>query len=154
MKHQHDEAIAAAREAIRIEPSGAVVYAALGHFLHWAGRGDEAIDALKTAARSDPKRNMAWLGFAYVTAGRYGDAIATFNQEYARNARSGANAFSFLSAAYVATGQDEKARAVMKAFLDKNPGTTLSNYRNPRLYKRAADLDRYLNLLRKAGMPE
>ena len=51
-------------------------------------------------------------------------------------------------------GKDEKARAVMKAFLDKKPRTTLSNYRSPRLYKRKEDLDRYLNLLRKAGMPE
>jgi len=51
-------------------------------------------------------------------------------------------------------GKDEKARAVMKAFLDKKPRTTLSNYRSPRLYKRKEDRDRYLNLLRKAGMPE
>ncbi len=42
----------------------------------------------------------------------------------------------------------------MKAFLDKKPRTTLSNYRSPRLYKRKEDRDRYLNLLRKAGMPE
>ncbi len=42
----------------------------------------------------------------------------------------------------------------MKAFLDKKPRTTLSNYRSPRLYKQKEDLDRYLNLLRKAGMPE
>ena len=42
----------------------------------------------------------------------------------------------------------------MKAFLDKHPERILSNYQHPRLYKRKEDLDRYLNLLRKAGMPE
>ena len=42
----------------------------------------------------------------------------------------------------------------MKAFLDKHPERTLSNYKYPRLYKRKEDQDRYLNLLRKAGMPE
>ncbi len=42
----------------------------------------------------------------------------------------------------------------MKAFLKKKPGRTLSNYQHPRLYKRKEDLDRYLGLLRKAGMPE
>ena len=52
------------------------------------------------------------------------------------------------------TGKDENARAVMKAFLDKKSWSTLSNYRRPCLYKRNEDLDRYLNLLRKAGMPE
>ena len=69
-------------------------------------------------------------------------------------ARVGSNGLCFLAAAYIATGQDEKAHAAMKAFLDKKPGTTLANYTNPRLYKRKEDLDRYLNLLRKAGMPE
>jgi hypothetical protein len=42
----------------------------------------------------------------------------------------------------------------MKAFLDKRPGTTLSNYRIARRYKRKEDRDRLLNLFRKADMPE
>ena len=161
MKHENDKAIAAAEEAVRIQPSDARIYGNLGYFMHWAGRGDEAIIALKTAARLNPKpsklaslRNSSWLGFAYVTAGRYDDAITSINQHYERHARLGTNALSFLAAAYIATGQHAKARAVMKAFLDKKPQTTLSNYRSPRLYKRKEDLDRYLNLLRRAGMPE
>ena len=64
------------------------------------------------------------------------------------------NMLCFLAAAYIATGQDEKARAAIKAFLDKKPGRTIATYQHPRLYKRKEDLDRYLNLLRKAGMPE
>ena len=59
-----------------------------------------------------------------------------------------------IAAAYAATGQDEKARAAMKTFLGKHPGRTIATYQHPRLYKRKDDLDRYLNLLRKAGMPE
>ena len=61
---------------------------------------------------------------------------------------------SFAAAAYITTGQEDKACTTMKAFLDKNPGYTLTNYKQPRLYKRKEDRDRYLNLLRKAGMPE
>ncbi len=68
--------------------------------------------------------------------------------------RRGANGLCFLAAAYAATGQDEKARATMKAFLDKKPGRTIATYKHPRLYKRKEDRDRYLNLLRKTGMPE
>lgn len=154
MKHKIDKAVAAGREAVRLLPGAADAYRALGYFLHWAGRGDEAIDALKTAARLDPKWSTGWLGYAYVTAGRYDDAISTLNQGYELKARRGTNSLSFLAAAYIATGQDEKARAVMNVFLEKHPKTTLSNYRSPRLYKRKKDLDRYLNLLRKAGMPE
>ena len=96
----------------------------------------------------------SFIGMAYFTAGRYDDAIASLIPPYALLARRGSDTLTFLAAAYIATGQDEKARAVMKAFLDKKPKTTMSNYKFPRLYKRKEDLDRYLNLLRKAGMPE
>ncbi len=42
----------------------------------------------------------------------------------------------------------------MKEFLDKHPERILSTYRSPRLYHRKEDMNRYLNLLRKAGMPK
>jgi len=71
-----------------------------------------------------------------------------------RRVRRGQNSLCFLAAAYAAIGREEKARAAMKAFLDKFPKRTLSNYQHSRIYKRKEDLDRYLNLLRKAGMPE
>jgi TolB-like protein/predicted Zn-dependent protease len=156
MKGEHDRAIAAIREAIRIQPSDADAQVFLGYYLHWAGRAKEAIDAVKRAARLNPKarRHIQFLGMAYVTAGQYADAIVTFNQRYSLLARVGSNSLAFLAAAYAATGQDEKARAAMQVFLDKHPGFTLSNYHHPRLYKRPEDRDRYLNLLRKAGLPE
>ncbi len=161
MKHEHDKAVAALREAVRVQPNDAAAYAVLGFYLHWAGNAEEAIGALKTAQRLGPKptksaahRNAGFLGFAYFTAGRYDDAIASINKHYARSVRVGSDRLPFLAAAYIATGQDEKARAVMKAFLNKKPNTTLSNYKFPRLYKQKEDQERLLNLLRKAGMPE
>ncbi len=161
LKREHDKAVAAGQEAVRVQPSYARAYSFLGDILHWSGRGEEAIDAVKAAMRLDPKakgnspmRNAAYLGMASFTAGRYQEAIASLTRYYALRVRRGSNSLSFLAAAYIATGQDEKARAAMKAFLKKKPRTTLSNYQHPRLYKRREDLDRYLNLLRKAGMPE
>ncbi len=47
-----------------------------------------------------------------------------------------------------------KARAAMKAFLAKHPGRTIANYQHPRIYKKKEDRDRYLDLLRKAGLPD
>jgi TolB-like protein/Tfp pilus assembly protein PilF len=158
MKHKHDMAVAAMQEAVRIQPSNADAYEYLGYFLHWSGRGGEAINAVKTAMRLNPTprrpRQFSFLGHAYFTAGRYEDAIATINQRYADFARRGSPPLGTLAAAYAATGQDEKARATMKTFLDKHSGRTIANYRHPRLYKRKEDRDRIVNLLRKAGMPE
>ena len=91
---------------------------------------------------------------AYFTAGRYQEAIAALKKHYVLRVRRGTNSLCFLAAAYAATGQVEKARAAMKALLDKKPGRTIATYPHPRFYKRKEDLDRYLKLLRKAGMPE
>ena len=130
MKREHDKAVAAAQEAVRLEPSFATGHAFLGTYLHWAGRGDEAIESMKTAMRLEPNatgnvplRNATFLGYAYFTAGRYDDAISTLDRNYEAYVRRASPGLAFLAAAYTATGQDEKAHTVMKAFLDKKPGT-------------------------------
>ncbi len=94
------------------------------------------------------------LGMSYFTAGRYKEAIATINQNYADFVRKGYVGLFFLAAAYAAIGQNEKAREVMKVSLEKHPKFTLSTYPLLRLYKRTEDRDRCANLLRRAGMPE
>lgn len=159
MNGEHDNAIAAMRNAVRIQPSDADAYAYLGYYLHWAGRGEEAIEANKTALRLNPKprgaRNVAFLGYAYFTAGRYEDAIDTINQRYEWfAARAGPPVLGYLAAAYAATGQDDKARVTMDTFLDKRPKLTISTFPRLRIYKRAEDRERLIKLLRKAGIPE
>ncbi|UCG67407.1 MAG: tetratricopeptide repeat protein, partial [Deltaproteobacteria bacterium] len=153
-KREHDKAIATLEEWIRIQPGSADAYRSLGFNLHWAGRGDEAIDSVKKSIRLDPGYERFILGMAYFTAGRYEDAIATINQKYADCARKGHLILCFLAASYAAIGHDEKAREVTKVFLKKHPRFTLSSYPHLRLYKRTEDRDRYANLLRRAGMPE
>jgi tetratricopeptide (TPR) repeat protein len=153
-KREHDKAIAILEEGILIQPGSADAYRYLGFSLAWAGRGDEAIDAVKKSIRLDPGYERPILGICYFTAGRYEDAIATINQKYADYARKGHLILCFLAASYAAIGQDEKAREVMKVFLQKHPRFTLSSYPHLGLYKRTEDRDRYANLLRRAGMPE
>jgi len=153
-KREHDKAIATMEEGIRIQPGSADAYRYLGFFLHWAGHGDEAIDSVKKSIRLDPGYERFILGMSYFTAERYKDAIATINQNYPDSARKGHLILCFLAASYAAIGQDEKAREVMKVFLEKHPRFTLSSYPHLRLYKRTEDRDRYANLLRRAGMPE
>ena len=129
----------------------------MGFYLHWAGRSDEAIDSVKKSMRLNPGSTVPSafiLGMSYFTAGRYEDAIASINPKYAHIARKGNIILCFLAASYTAIGQDEKARDVMKVFLEKHPSFTLSSYPHLRLYKRTEDRDRYAKFLRRAGMPE
>jgi len=155
-KREHDKAVATMEEWIRIQPGFADAYKFMGFFLHWAGRGDDALDSYKITMRLNPVdlETRIMLGIAYFTAGRYEDAIATINKNYAEFARKGYVGLFFLAASYAAIGQLEKAREVMKVCLEKHPSFTLSSYPHLRLYKRTKDRDRYANFLRRAGMPE
>lgn len=74
------EAMTAAREAVRTHPSHAAAQYGLGLALLGAGRGDEAAEALKTAAQKDPARTVIQLALAMAQAkaNRVEDAIAAY----------------------------------------------------------------------------
>ena len=69
MRREHDLAIAEARAAIRVQPGDADAHSYLGFYLHWAGRGEEAIESVRTAMRLNPQfshsgRFQVFMGFA------------------------------------------------------------------------------------------
>jgi len=74
---QHEAAIAAFREAVRLQPSVDRAWFGFGLSLAALGRHAEAAEALKEAARLQPMNPHAWyaLGMAYHTLGRH-DKVA------------------------------------------------------------------------------
>ena len=55
MDSQHDQAIDSARKAISLDPSNAGAYVYLATVLRYAGRHAEALVAMETGLRLDPK---------------------------------------------------------------------------------------------------
>jgi TolB-like protein len=157
-KREHDKAVITMKRSVDLQPNDADAWTFLGFYLHWAGHGNEAIVALKTAQRLNPKfisrRNVVFLAMAYSTAGKYRKAIETILPHYASFARRGRPAMGYLAAAYAANGDRKKAQATMKEYLAKKPKYRISNYPMLKNYKRAEDRERFAALLRKAGMPE
>lgn len=156
---KHDKAVTAMEEALRIQPSDADAHVYRGFYLHWAGRGEDAIAAVKQAMRLDPtgrsrRRQVIFLGFSNFTAGRYKNTIALLEPHYPYFSRRGHVALGFLAAAHAGTGNLERARAVVKAYLKKKPRLTVSKYPLLRNYKRKKDKERFAELLRKADLPE
>ena len=68
---------------------------------------------------------------------------------------SGVTSYSTsLAATLAAMGRIDEARAEIAEFLKVNPGWTLQNIRKVRPYKNLEDLDRVIDALRQAGLPE
>jgi TolB-like protein/DNA-binding winged helix-turn-helix (wHTH) protein/Tfp pilus assembly protein PilF len=74
---RHDEAIAAMRRAIELDPFSALMNSSLGVVLQWSGRDDEAAEQERKAIALDPFFPQAHLVLAraYDQLGKYDEAI-------------------------------------------------------------------------------
>ena len=155
---EHEKAVATMEAAVAAVPNNADAYRYLGLFLHWAGRGSEAVAALQAFQRLDPQARDAadvtrTLAMAHFTAGQYAESIALLAPEFEELAENGDDMLAILSASYAAVDQPTNARTTMQALLRTHPDETLSTFEHPQRYAREEDRYRYLNLLRLAGMP-
>jgi adenylate cyclase len=158
MKRRHDEALAAITAAVRIRPGASVVYLWLGFYLHWMGRGEEAVQAVKKAQQLDPKylysRHPAYLdfmGYALFTASLYEESIAAWKEAIDHFGPMVIRQ-AFLAASYSELGREEEARATAQQLLEANPKFLLSSWELARTYKNRKDTERLLNALRKAEL--
>ncbi len=158
MKRQHEDALAAASAAIRIEPGGYNSNMWLGFYLHWMGRGEEAVKALKKAQQLNPKYlddRVSWIldfmGFASFTAGRYEESIEAMKKALDRFGPFILRE-AFLTAAYSELGRDDEAKAMARQLLKRHPKFSLSSWTYAHTYKNPEDTERLLNALRKAGL--
>ena len=154
--HQHEAALAAVRKAVALSPSHSLAKANLGMILTYAGEPELAIARLKEAMRLSPVYPdwfLGELGRAYFQAGRYGEAADVLNRRLQLSPESG-EALVLLAAAANAAGRPEEAKRALAKFLEPRPGYTLEQYAAGEYYKNPEDLQRVLDALRKAGMPE
>jgi len=139
--------------AISLNPNDVSIAADRANWLMFAGRLEEALGSLDSAMRRDPYP-PTWLwevrGSVLYQLERYDEAIAAF-------LRVSAHPFwmpAFLAAAYAQNGQLDNARRELSAFLKAKPGATLGSVAASALCADKDWLDRLLDGLRKAGLPE
>jgi tetratricopeptide (TPR) repeat protein len=154
-RRDHEEAIAEGRRAIALDPNDAENHAQLGNILNWAGKPDEAIGFIKKAMRLNPLypfNYSFYLGHAYFLLGQHEEAIALMNRALTR-----AGGFLplrlHLAVLYQELGRQEEAKAEVTVALKTFAWASIEDTRQRSLYKGAL-LERYLDGLRKAGMPE
>ena len=153
---RHDDARLAISKALDLSPNHSLAKANLGMILTYAGEPEAAIGVFKEAMRLSPIYPgwfLSELARAYFQTGRYEDAIAALQRRLRDDPVSG-EALILLAASESAAGRAEQAKPALDKFLELRPNYTLRHYASGEFYKKPEDLNRVLDALRKAGLPD
>jgi adenylate cyclase len=156
LNKQIDEAIAACERAINLDPNFSIGYAELARNLVYAGRAKEALVPLQTAFRLDPKPPylfFTYLAMAYYNTDMHEEAIAASKKALGL-APGSLMDHLWLAVTYSALGREKEARAEIEEARKLNSRMSITHLSRVFPYKNPADLERVLNDLRKAGLPE
>ena len=154
---KHDDAVVAAERAASLAPGDAMTIKWLGYYLHWAGRGEEAVTALKKSIEMDPlgylrdQGYLDFLGWACFTAGLYEESIANMKKAIEKYG-SLTSRDPWLIASYSKLGRMEEARESALHWLKTDPNFSLASWTFGSMYRRHEDSERLLGALRKAGL--
>jgi adenylate cyclase len=155
-KRQHEEAIKAGERAIELSPNGAAAHVILGFILICSDKIESAIELLERALRLNPIPTAEYYGFlalAYQYNGQYEKAIEMCHKTLSVNPDH-MFAYLDLAASYTFLDRAEDARKAVEEILRINPNFSLESHANILPFKNQEKLDRLINALRKAGLPE
>ena len=155
---RHDDAVRRLQRAIDLNPNLAFARGYLGTTFAFGGQHDAAMENLEEVIRLSPRDplmviwrlSMAWaalLAERYDEAAGYAGLAIEDNPEFTDN-------YTVLAAARGQLGEPRQAKAALDELLSRMPGLTLGDDRLQRPFRRPADRDRFLDGLRKAGLPE
>jgi TolB-like protein/Tfp pilus assembly protein PilF len=154
MKKEYGAALTQGEKAVALDPGGADAHAWLGIILNYSDRPREAIPFFEKAIRLNPNGPAFYFhnfGHTYRFVGQYGEAAAQY-QRALRVASNNILARLGLTATYSLMGRDAEARAEAEEVLRINPKFSLEAYARTVPHKNRAQLDRYLEALRQAGL--
>jgi adenylate cyclase len=156
MTGQHDRGIVEAEKAIALEPNSDLAYQYLGLALRFGGKPNEAIPVIKKAIRLNPFAPSTYvfnLGLSYLFSGQYEEGLAECEKATAREPKN-LGARLALTIAYSFLNRDEAARASAEEVLRIDPKFFVENFSKTLVYKNEADKIRFIDALRKAGLPD
>ena len=159
---QHEQAMAHYMRARELNPNDAELLAEMANFLIFIGQPKQAIDQAKEAIRLNPFHEnwyVEYLGWAYEEAGMPKEAIEIFEQAIDLRNPDEDQLWYFptIAAAYAhpTVGRMDDAREIVKTLLSRKPEFSTSEFVSRLLpYKTKELLDRYVNAVRRAGLPE
>src|SRR5262245_8892915 len=152
---EHDAAIAVAERAVGLAPNDADGYETLAEILGWSGRPEEGLSRIQHAIRLNPHCPSFYLwtlGHTYYLLGRRQEALDTFAKVLQENPNF-SGALAFRAVLLDELGRTREAREAWAKTGALMPGVSMVSLRERIPYKRAADMDRLLSAVHRAGMP-
>jgi adenylate cyclase len=155
---QLDRAVAAFERALRLDPSDALSLYSLGTTLAFTGKPDKGIEHVETAMRLSPKDLffhffLEGMSIAHAVAGRFEESVNWARQAIQfHSAHLGS--YAVLAISYVELGRLDEARATVEELLRLNPAYSLAGFRTIMPGWHPAIVERSIESLRKAGLPE
>jgi adenylate cyclase len=156
MRKDYEKGIREAKWAVELEPNGADAHAFLGMGLLFAGSPEEAIPILKKAMRLDPNAPewyMHVLAAAYRDIEKYEQAMEWGEKAVQKNPK---NVLSrkILCSIYSLADRMDEARAQAKEIMRLNPHISVERIAKTDPQKNQVVKKRYIDALRKAGLPD
>jgi TolB-like protein/class 3 adenylate cyclase len=154
-----DDGAAFQDQALLINPNLAPGWSYSGHVKLWLGEPDRALEHFAHAMRLSPVDPLTWwmqegMAKAHFFAGRYGEAVS-----WAKMALRGLpvshSGLRIAAASCALAGRDEEAKTLVARLLEIDPLLRISNLKKvlgP--YRQPEHLAKYVDALRKAGLPE
>ena len=158
-RKEHDQAIAAAKRCLALDPNNAEGHARLGNTLELAGRPAKGLRFIETAMRLDPHYPFLyvfWLGNAFHSMQRYDEAVAAYRRVISRTPDF-LYVRLYLAAVYAQQGRIDQAKAEAVEALRISGGFGAFSVQRvaQRLpLKDAGALARLVDGMRQAGLPE
>jgi adenylate cyclase len=153
-----EQAVTAARLAVKLNSNFAEAYATLGHALIFLGDLEEGLAACRHAARNDPRDTRgSWLynamGHGYFMLGDYEQAIEIskigLHQDPSRF-----GAMLTLAGSYAYLGREADAKAAIDQLLRLIPRYSLRALRKNPMFTRPEHIEKLIDGMRLAGLPE
>jgi adenylate cyclase len=155
---RHDDAMRRLRRAIELNPNSSFAHGYVGAVNAFGGEHDLAIETVQEAILLSPRDLLMVIwrvveGWAHLGAERFDQAAESARLATGWNAAF-ADAHAVLASALGHAGRLDEARIALDECFRQFPGLTLRDPRLIRPFRRAADQERFLEGLRKAGLAE
>ncbi len=153
---RYDQAIANFEKATALAPNNTEVCATFGQVLNWLGNPEKGLEMIEKAFRLETFAPAGWefyAGLSHWVLRQYDQALTRFNRVVERAPKFG-GAHTFLACTYVELDRLDDARDAIKTALETTYQYTVNEAARILPWRIDEVRNRFLDSLRKAGLPE